>query len=305
MHHILSGPLTPQRRYALILGAIVLVFIGYSIFWKVAADSMKNRFVNWAQNHSREDIKITYEGPEMRGYPFYFNMDLGHFTYVHEGHFRISSPALHITSRPWAPFRPLFKSKETSELELIDEKQVYKVESFKVRVVRPWIAPRNHRDTGLYLYVDLSGIGLDPSLKAGLGDAVQRLAFNAKIMGEVPDITEPASLAAWRDDGGTVELSKINLEWLPLTVQGDGTLTLDKDFQTLASFSANISGYHDTIDLLRDQGQIKPFPASLFKAALTLLEDPKAPADQPKTIKVPVNVQSSSLSVAGIGLMNW
>lgn len=296
-----------RLRRTIILAVIFLAFfmVAYVVYWKSVAGTMERQFLNWAGSHNTADHIVKFDGPKVIGFPFTFDMELGNFTYEHKDHVRFTSPNFRVQAVAWAPFRPLFTSDEASKLEILSDNQTYTAQKFAIRVVQPWIRPRSHRDTGLYLYADLSGIGLDPSLKAGLGDAVQLVSFKAKLKGDIPDVTDAVALNRWREDGGTIELSKVRLEWLPLIVEGDGTVSLDKDMQPLASFNAALSGYLETIDVLRDTGQIKPFPASLFKAALSLLEDPNAPKDQPRSIKVPVTVQNSTLVAAGIGITKW
>jgi hypothetical protein len=86
---------------------------------------------------------------------------------------------------------------------------------------------------------------------------------------------------------------------------GVGTLAIDKTFQPQAAFNGRVAGYEKAIDALFEAGQVKPFVANLFKAALRLLEDQKKKRDEEPTVTIPATIQNNALAVAGVILAKW
>lgn len=144
-------------------------------------------------------------------------------------------------------------------------------------------------------------IRLPPTARLPLGDEIARLAVAGEVRGRIDAAAGRDALGRWRDDGGTVELSRIEGRWGALTLAGEGTLALDGVFQPVGAFTARIEGYSETIDALRAIGALNGGSALAAKMALTALarrDDGGRPY-----LTLPVSLQERRLYVGPVQLL--
>ena len=152
------------------------------------------------------------------------------------------------------------------------------------------------------LSLRLDGVTLPQAQPGPLGPHVQWLTAEAVLDGSVRPDGPAKALAAWRDEGGAVEIRRLELAWGPLLLSGNATLALDGNMQPEGAGTANIRGYGETIDALVAQGLMKPQAGTLTKAALGLMA--KTPADGgAKVLTVPLSIQNRVLYAGPIGLL--
>jgi hypothetical protein len=130
---------------------------------------------------------------------------------------------------------------------------------------------------------------------------VAHAELNLSFKGRLPGGTLANSIAAWRDDGGSIEINKVAVRWGPVDADGNGTLALDEQNRPLGAFTARWRGYDETIDALQATGQLKPFPAAAAKIALRALA--RQNKDGPDEVQIPLTAQDGRLFVAGIPLL--
>lgn len=146
--------------------------------------------------------------------------------------------------------------------------------------------------------IDLPGL---PGLP--LGQAIERLAFEGALMGKLPPAaSETESLALWRDDGGTVELRRLDLAYGPLGVVATGTVALDGGLQPVGAFTARLQGFFDAVDALRAKGTIRDRDAVTAKIVLGALAK-RPTSDGPPTLSVPVTIQNRQLYIGPVALL--
>jgi hypothetical protein len=129
----------------------------------------------------------------------------------------------------------------------------------------------------------------------------------ARLKGDImgpfePSFTRPAA-TAWRDTGGTVEVTELELRWGPLNIVAVGTMALDENLQPLAALTATITGFNETIDALTTTGTIQQSEADAAKTLLNLLAKPPSLLGGPPEIAVPITVQNQRLSLGPVALM--
>ena len=95
------------------------------------------------------------------------------------------------------------------------------------------------------------------------------------------------NLAAWCDDGGTVEIKSLALHWGTLTVDAKGTLSLDHRFRPIAALSATVRGHRALVDSLVRAGTIRPAQGARTKITLDVFSDPANGG----SVTIPVTVQ--------------
>jgi len=164
----------------------------------------------------------------------------------------------------------------------------------------PPVAPRAHEEPLFSLSLQAHQVTL-PSAVAPLGQEIDHLQLDGTWRGPLPPGKLPDALAAWRDDGGTIELQNIDLGWGPLGLSADGTLALDKDLQPLGAFSARVMGYDAILDALVASGGIRQNDASLARMGLSMMA--QRGADGTPQLKTPVTVQDGSIFLGPARLM--
>lgn len=152
----------------------------------------------------------------------------------------------------------------------------------------------SHLETWLSATLELDRTTL-PAPVQPLGDTIDRVAARLAVKGAIPTGPRRQALTAWRDDGGTLEIEKIDLGWGKLGVSANGTLALDEALQPQGALTATISGYGEIVDALVAAGTMKAGDAALAKLALGLLAKPGA--DGTAQINAPVTLQSGRLFI--------
>ena len=150
----------------------------------------------------------------------------------------------------------------------------------------------SHLATWLTAEIDLAGIRLATAV-VPLGTTIDRLATSLAVKDTIPPGPRRQALAAWRDDGGTIELRALTLAWGPLAVAASGTLALDADMQPIGALSATIAGYDGIIDALIVRHAIRPNDGALAKLALGLIAK-KRPDGTPE-LGAPITLQDGAL----------
>ena len=109
-------------------------------------------------------------------------------------------------------------------------------------------------------------------------------------------------VAVWRDSGGVVELLRLDLDWAPLRVTGDGTGALDARNRPQAALTLRVAGLPELVDALVRARQLNPVQAAAFKALATGMARTD-PATGRREVVLPVTAQDGRLAVAGFALM--
>ena len=118
-----------------------------------------------------------------------------------------------------------------------------------------------------------------------------------------------AAMAQWRDDGGTVEIRKLDIRHGVLQMDADGTIALDGNLQPEGAFSLKVLGFLEAVDGFEAAGMIRPRGAEVLKAVLSVLASGKgkwageAEADpEGKRIKVPLSIQNGIFYVGPLAM---
>lgn len=293
-----------MHRLRFIFAALLIAVVAFTGYWFALADQAEAQFNAWKQAQMKDGAQFNAE-LKRTGFPWSVTLKLSNVRFEKPEIVRINAPEMKIVFPCLMPFRPMIQADAQVQFFFTRANYNLSIQKLNVTLIKPWITPQTMHDTSLVLLGEFYNLGLDPAHKVALGNLVQELDLRAKLKGAMPELSQKASLADWRDAGGVVELERIKMLWGSLGMEGKGTLALDKQFQPLGSFSSTISGYEQALDVMREQGQLQPLGASLIKAALKLLEDPKAPADEPKRVTIPITIQNNALSAAGVNLLKW
>jgi hypothetical protein len=151
------------------------------------------------------------------------------------------------------------------------------------------------------LTLEATDLALPPALGLPLGRDVTRVALTAKLMGTLEAGPWPEALALWRDAGGTVEVTRLELLYGPLTLTADGTLALDGANQPIGAFRARVVGAARTVDALHQRGLIEDVNATAAKVVLGLMARRPADGGEP-ILDVPLTLQDRKLHAGPLAL---
>jgi len=156
----------------------------------------------------------------------------------------------------------------------------------------PWLA----------LDADILGLTLPARIGAPLGRAIARIAGQATVRGAIPAGRPAASLAAWRDQGGVIDISRFTLGWGLLTVSGAGTLALDAGLQPIGALATHIAGYGYAIDRLTRAGTLSLGQRLAARLALGALARRPKGGGRPE-VRAAISIQNRRLTVGPIPLL--
>jgi hypothetical protein len=300
-----------SMRYGLAACAALLVLLGaYGAYWLIAARGIENGIAAWPQSMRERGVDVSWRGMRVAGFPIQFRVDLQNAalrdrSIVPAPELRI--PALSATAAPWdlydwqlgAPAGlsadlagaggrpPLRLAAPTAwgavafgtnggRLWLRLQKASanigaeVRVDAGDVWVTLPARPPSQHTEPNFGIAVNLHAVQL-PLVAQTLGGNVEELALGLTVKGALPSGNLARSIAAWRDDGGTIELDNLTLKWDGLDATATGTMALDQDLQPIGGFSGAIEGYDRILEALVRAGRMRPGDAGLAQLALTLL----------------------------------
>ncbi len=153
----------------------------------------------------------------------------------------------------------------------------------------------------LRLVGSASGITLPENGAMPLGRTVGNVELDATVLGRVSAGSTRQVLAAWRNDGGIVEIDRFGLGWSRLTVEASGSLALDSDLQPVVGASGTIQGHQETLTALTAAGTLKPGEALMARMALTFLER-QGSENARAEIRVSLAIQDGWLHVGPVRL---
>jgi len=322
------------RFFRLYLPIVLLLLLasGYSIYWYVIAERVQSGLDQWATAQRAKGYEIRWTAASVGGFPFSLKIRATGFILAMPGtpsRLRLTAPMLVASAQPWQLRRWNVEAEQTlgvtiptgnaeaasmkatvilSDQETEIDTALQEVSgtlggAFQVRHVDaslrlPARPPADHKEAAGTLDMRL----LDWKVPQGvptLGDTIANLSFSATLKGNVP---ANGGLAAWRDDGGTLEVNGFALQWGALGATGKGTLALDEEMRPLGAVTTSLEGQDAIVDALVAAGNIRQNDASLLKIALGLLA--KQDADGKKRISAPVRMQNGKLYLGPATIAN-
>lgn len=144
------------------------------------------------------------------------------------------------------------------------------------------------------------------TLPAGMGGPLGNQIAQFKLIGNARGTTFGRTpeelLASWRDGGGVIDLQTIAVQWGALKLDGDGTVSLDKQFRPLGAMSGELRGMEAAVDALVAAGRMRGQDAALAKTAAVALA--KRDAKNVAYIPAQFTVQDGRLFLGPVGLIS-
>lgn len=157
-------------------------------------------------------------------------------------------------------------------------------------------------EPSLTVAASLDDARLPAGLALPLGERVASAALEARLMGTLAAGPAAESLARWRDSGGTVEISRLDLGYGSLDLNANGTLALDGDAQPIGAFTTRIRGFFQAVDALRRQRLIGDRAAITAKLVLGALARRGSEGERP-TLSIPLTLQDRLLYAGPVPLI--
>lgn len=132
-----------------------------------------------------------------------------------------------------------------------------------------------------------------PEIRELLGGEAGSAEIRLTLRGSIGDASIE-DLVEWRDASGVLEIEQLALDWPPVDLNFDGTLTLDEQLRLLGAGTADIRGLTGLIDGLVERGTIKRSEGTVAKLALALLTRP-AKDGGGAVVRLPLTAQNGVL----------
>jgi len=162
----------------------------------------------------------------------------------------------------------------------------------------------SHLKSTVAFGLSLQDAALPKVLNLVLGHDLKRLFVEGTLQGLVPPGPLPASLASWRDAGGTVEIAELDVRYGPMSAQANGTVALDGELQPMGALTAQFSGFFETVDQLQRAGLVRARDATMARLVLGALARGTA-ADGSPAVQLPLSVQDRTLAVGPVSLLRF
>jgi hypothetical protein len=134
------------------------------------------------------------------------------------------------------------------------------------------------------------------------GRTVERLGLDAEIVGPVPPDDPAVALAIWRDQGGRVDVRKLDVRWGPIEVEAKGSGTLDALLRPEGKFDARIRGLPEAVDVLKRRGLIQDGAALALKTAAFALAQSEAGSNRP-VVTLPVTLRDGLVYLGPVAIL--
>ncbi|MDA8231883.1 MAG: DUF2125 domain-containing protein [Magnetospirillum sp.] len=329
----MSSPRLPPRRIVAVAIGLASAVFGYSAYWFHAAGLVRDSVVTWAEERRSLGWQVDYSGLAINGFPTHItatfrqpaitsphglgwrgetltarasvfdlrhlhlsapghhDLTLGAWTAsadagdlhgevgfdaagrVHEGHF--GGSAIRFASAGFA---------ETT------------VEALDVSLMARDQSPTaDHQTATLHFTAAATGISLPAMPELVLDRRVAMAEIDGRVLGPFPAGPPLDALREWSDNGGTVAIDRLALEWAPMALDANGTFAFDPRMQPLAAFSAHVRGYGALMDRLARNGVVEPGAAAAAKLFLSMMAKPDSQGRA--AIPVPITLQDGQLSL--------
>lgn len=302
---------------------------GYAWWWFRLADGVRSGIDHWAEARRAEGWRVSFESLATGGFPGVVRIRLDQPRIAAPGRFDWQAPSVTADIGPFEPRRVVLDlagdhrlaiagparphaldiGLGTARVELLVDAtggdslhaalgdavvrevggKAVSGESIRLTVRRPPTAA-GHDTASVAFDAAVAGVHLPEDSTPVFGRRIGLAALRGRLLGTVPAGDAATALAAWRDDGGTVEIDRLKLEWAPLDLAASGTMALDEGMQPLVAMSASVRGFAEAVDAMVRAGAMRAKDAIPAKLILGLLAKSPPEGGAP-AIEVPLTVQ--------------
>lgn len=316
----------------LLLIGIVLAALAYTGVWFQMADGARERLDTTVAAAEQRGMAIDFASAETHGFPDRVGLRLEDLA-VDGGNvpLHLQTARLRLAARAWAPEHILGEGKElrvtlndwrlsapTSRMSWRrrSESRDLDIDFGQVRLVPRGQSANARTAKGLELHIRLprnggtgessllaprrARIAVSSRALALGGDMtpIERLSGKSVLRGAIAYPFDRAALAAWRDDGGTLEIESLELAWGDLNAEATGSLSLDEAFRPIGAVTITVNDPAALLDKLVESGLVEAELARRVRPALVALG--RSRGGEP--IELPLTLQEGRVLLSGIAI---
>ena len=145
--------------------------------------------------------------------------------------------------------------------------------------------------------VDIQGnnLQLPTNIDLLFGETVDVFRLQATMNGQLPMAWSRPHITAWRNTGGSVDLTRARIKWGTLDLVAQGTVALDALMRPQGSGTATLRGHNESIRSLADRRLITPLNAAALTIGLNMLGRTENGA-----VKFPVSARDGRLKIGTV-----
>lgn len=332
----------PRSYLFAALAFVVLLAAAFAVYWIWAADRLETAIAEWTEEQRRRGYEIAYQGPVIEGFPVKLAVGFTEPQVAAPDRWRWAGPPVQGEAWLWRPLTitgsfpgrhkivralegvPVEVDAEAAqadaEVTLRIDGQVERAEAaladitledsvvgrISAQSVAARLGPRQAASgqslARLPLAGTVTGLVLPEVVRTPLGRDLPLVRVEATLEGDIPSGDPREGLTRWRDAGGKLELHQVELQWGPLELSGEGTLSLDRGMRPLGAFTARIAGLTETLDALAAAGLIEPQQSFAIELALMALAGQRD-AQGRKIVSLPITLQAGRLYLGPVPLL--
>ncbi len=277
-------------KFKAILGLFISGLIIYSSFWYSIGLNIERQIVEEMDNLREQGVRVEHSPPELTGFPYRLEITLknlsldakkfgwhlqsnsataiGHIWMPNTWYLRLrgtKTKALDgaltlksedsLASIKWSDSGTMQFSIDLSSAEAsgkIFSSSTISADKAELHIMTP--ARGTEKDSSL-----LSPLIFRGALRiAGASDdksdypAMDRGEILFALHGSGLDRWSKGALSNWRDDGGTLEISALSIEWEQAEIDGSASLTLDENLKPLGAATLNVKNARTMLNTLEN-----------------------------------------------------
>jgi hypothetical protein len=135
-----------------------------------------------------------------------------------------------------------------------------------------------------------------------LGRELHGLRLTGNLRGGIYGGTVEDALSTWRDSGGVADFSKVALTWGTLIFNGNGSLSIDRDFRPIGAMAGVISAADPLLAALQSASLVDAQQGEAAKQAALAAPD-NIDRGNDRSLYIAATAQDGQLSVYGVPLL--
>jgi hypothetical protein len=298
-------------RRTVLFPILIVAVLGaaYGGYWVYAADQLRSGVDNWIAAQRTVGVDIRYGTMAVGGFPYSLTITAGDVVAAGTAGYlawEARTPELEVRATPWNYHRLTFRTESRPESRIAniatgERAQLTasvaegiavfdprgRLESGRLGLqdvaadgsgplmpvsVRALLTDFGRADAGAAeVAIRAIEIGLPPHPAARLGDVMQNLTATLVVHGAAPTAATAPALAAWRDNGGRVEVRFLEAVWGPVAVSASGEVGLDRDLQPTGKLATSTRGYREAISAVEEAGRLTAERAAQLRLLLGVM----------------------------------
>ncbi|MFA6280297.1 MAG: DUF2125 domain-containing protein [Bdellovibrionales bacterium] len=287
---ILSHRSLRRRHFVGLILFFALLFWG--LVWGVAAYRFNKIVDTWVAISQENGNILAFSERATGGTPWAIHITLdqfqAHYNKVHS--LSADKAILRLNLWDWGNFSIKLRDNVHGQLAGLS----FTADIFKFGFMKPSSAPLDENETGLYVWVQSFGLIPQKQSPLALGNRIEELSFDARVMGTPPDFSKTGTVKAWNDASGVIEFDDLDLRWGSMELVAKGTMALTADLQPEGAFSGRVDGLEEAVDKFTSQGELTRKDEALLRSSLSVLARPSGMVGGTSPI-VPLSLQNGGV----------